>query len=94
MKRIKCFFKQHRKRIVQDVKNYYRLKKTKRTLNKLLKWAERDLTTWLYYTGCKNLQELKEREDEIKMLSYHKYEDVMRQLDYIDNLKHRIRNLK
>lgn len=62
-------------------------------LNNLLLLAEKDLDIWLYYTNTKTLEEFYSKEEQIKNKSIHSYDDVIRQIQYIDKIKLKIRTI-
>lgn len=63
-------------------------------LNNLLKKAKEDLKIWLYYANVKSIKEFKLKEKELQNNSFHKIDDVKRQIDYIKKLELKIKELK
>lgn len=63
-------------------------------LNNLLKKAKEDLKIWLYYANVKSIKEFKLKEKELQNNSFHKIDDVKRQIEYIKKLNSKIKELK
>ena len=59
-------------------------------LNKVLVKAQEDLKIWLHYTDSSTLEEFFNKADEIKIKSFHKYDDVIRQIQYINKIQNKI----
>ena len=59
-------------------------------LNKVLVKTQEDLKIWLHYTDSLTLEEFFNKSDEIKIKSFHKYDDVIRQLQYINKIQNKI----
>ena len=59
-------------------------------LNRVLIKAQEDLKIWLHYTDSSTLEEFFNKSDEIKIKSFHKYDDVIRQLQYINKIQNKI----
>ena len=66
------------------------MRTTKDKLINLLEKAKKDLNTWLYYTNSSSVEEFYTKADEIKKQSFHKYDDVIRQISYIEKLESKI----
>ena len=71
----------------------YNKDKLLRTLDK----ANKDLECWLYYCGCTSLEQFvnlsEKRICEITESSFHKYDDVKRQIKYIQKIEDKIQKL-
>ena len=66
-------------------------------LLRILERAKKDLEIWLYYCGCSNIEEFEnlseQRICEIVESSFHKYDDVQRQIKYIQKIENKLINL-
>ena len=56
----------------------------------LLNKAREDLKIWLYYADSSTLEEFFKKADEIKNQSWHKYDDVIKQISYIEKLESKL----
>lgn len=59
-------------------------------LQRLHTKAVEDLKIWLYYADCSTVEEFYEKSEDIKKISFHKYDDVLRQLSYIQKIANKI----
>ena len=66
------------------------MKTTTEKLNNLLNKAREDLKIWLYYADSSTLEEFFKKADEIKNQSWHKYDDVINQISYIEKLESKL----
>lgn len=66
------------------------MKTTKDKLLNLLEKAKKDLSVWLYYANSSSIEEFYTKADEIKKQSFHKYDDVIKQISYIEKLESKI----
>lgn len=63
------------------------MKTTNDKLNSLLIKAKADLNIWLYYADSSSVDEFLKKADNIKNKSFHKYDDVIKQISYIKKLE-------
>ena len=56
-------------------------------LHSVLDQAQKDLTYWLTVVKVKSISEFFEKKEEIKRQSYHNYNDVLKQINFIKKIE-------
>lgn len=63
------------------------MKKQTNKLNSLLTRAKQDLNRWLRFADVCSLDEFYKKQESIKQNSYHKYQDVIDQVTFIEKIE-------
>lgn len=63
-------------------------------ITNLLNKAKEDLEVFLHYTNSSSVEDFNSKIEEIKKLSFHKYDDVIKQISYIEKLETKINQIK